>query len=98
MKKTVSKLLSLAAVLTLATTSSEAQNQNNLGADCGGDGFAGTRLGFAAPGSGACHHAPAFYHFARFRWETACHQWRFVWGNAAAARHAGASAGRLHRH
>ncbi len=35
MKKTVSKLLSLAAVLTLATTSSEAQNQNNLGADCG---------------------------------------------------------------
>lgn len=35
MKKTVSKLLSLAAVLTLAATSSEAQNQNNLGADCG---------------------------------------------------------------
>jgi hypothetical protein len=35
MKKTVSKFLSLAAVLTLAATSSEAQNQNNLGADCG---------------------------------------------------------------
>jgi hypothetical protein len=35
MKKTVSKLLSLAAVLTLAATSSEAQNQNNLGAECG---------------------------------------------------------------